>query len=72
MIRIHKCVCLPRYVGIHSENAIEEDNEAQYRGRDEELSVNTEPGKIQPDLLSKVFPVRIKVMHQLGDLGLHV
>lgn len=51
-------VCLPWHIGIYSEYAVQEDNDAQYRGRDEELSVNTQPGKIQPNLLSKVLPVK--------------
>lgn len=58
------CICLPWHIGIHGEYAVQEDNDAQYRGRDEELSINTQPGKIQPNLLSKVLPVRIKAIYQ--------
>lgn len=55
-----ECACLPWHVGIHGKYAIQKDNDAQYRGRDEELSIHTEPGKIEPNLLSKVFPVQRK------------
>lgn len=56
--RVH--IFLPWHIGVHSEYAIQEDDDAQDRGGDEQLSVNTQPSKIQPDLLSKVFSVKIK------------
>lgn len=56
-------VCPPRHVSIHGEYAVQEDDDAKYRRRDEELSVDTQPGKIQPNLLSKVLPVEREAAH---------
>lgn len=58
------CGCSPWHIGIHSEYAVQEDNDAQDRWRDEELGINTQPGKIQPNLLSKVLPVQVKTAYQ--------
>lgn len=55
-------VCPPWHVSIHSEYAVQEDNDAKYRRRDEELSVDTQPGKIQPNLLSKVLSAERKAL----------
>lgn len=68
--------CLPWHIGVHSEYAIQEDNDAQHRGRDKELSVNTQPGKIQPNLLSKILPVNtetrvIFLPHKYKNRGLY-
>lgn len=56
-------VCPPWHVSVHGEYAVQEDDDAQYRRRDEELSVDTQPGKIQPDLLSKVLPVQRRAVY---------
>lgn len=46
------------------EDAIEEDNDAQYRWRDEELSVDTQPGEVQANLLPKVLPFKLEATHE--------
>lgn len=58
------CICSPWHIGIHSEYAVKEDNDAQDRWRDEELGINAQPGKIQPNLLSKVLPVQTEAVYQ--------
>lgn len=55
-----ECRRLPWHIGIHSKYAIQKDNDAQYRGRDEQLGINTKPSKIEPNLLPKVLPVQRK------------
>lgn len=55
-----KTVCLPWHIVIYSKYAVKEDNNAQHRRRDEELSINTQPGKIQSNLFSKILPVITK------------
>lgn len=67
--RIH--VRPPRHVRVHSEYAVQEDDDAEHRRRDEELSVDTQPGKIQPNLLPKVLPVDREELdvHRKSDLS---
>lgn len=50
-------MCPPRHVGVHGEDAVEEDDDAEHGRRDEELGVDPQPGEIQANLLSKVLPV---------------
>lgn len=47
---------VPGDVGVHRRHAVSKHDDSHNRGRDEQLGVNTEPGKIQADLLPKVLP----------------
>lgn len=56
--------CLPGDVFVHSGTSIEKDNDTHDRGRDEHLGVGSKPGKVQANLLTKVFPMpRNKGIH---------
>lgn len=47
---------VPRYVCFHSGPAIEEHDNAHHRRRDQKLSIDTKPGKVETYLLAKVLP----------------
>lgn len=46
----------PDLAGVHSEEAVEEDEEADQGGGDQHARVPAQPGEIQADLLPKVAP----------------
>jgi len=42
--------------GVHGEQAVEEDEQADQRGGDQHAGVPAQPGEVQTDLLPKVPP----------------
>lgn len=47
---------IPRYVSFHSGPAVEEHDDAHHRCRDQKLSIDTKPGKVETYLLPEVLP----------------
>ncbi len=52
---------VPGYVRIHCRHPVAKYNDSHDGGGDQQLSVNTEPCKVQTDLLSEVLSVRSEV-----------
>ena len=59
---------VPGHVGVDCGTAVEEHGDAHYGGRDKQLGVDAQPGKVEADLLSKVLP-EVKGHIALGGKG---
>lgn len=49
-------VGLPGYVVVNSRTSVQEDDDAHQGGRDQHLCIQTQPGKVQSDLFTKILP----------------
>lgn len=54
------CMCSPWYVVINCGTSVQKDNDPHQRGRDQHLGVETQPGKVETNLLTKVLSAERK------------
>lgn len=58
MNTVSDCVNWPDLAGVHSEETIEEDKNANHGSRDQHAGVPAQPRKVKTDFLTKVTPAR--------------
>lgn len=58
---MHECAVVPGYIGIHCRHAVPKHSDSHYGGWYQQLSVNTEPCKVQANLLPEVLSVGLEV-----------
>lgn len=60
MCSVCVCMCSPWYVVIDCGTSVQKDNDPHQRGRDQHLGVETQPGKVETNLLTKVLSAERK------------
>ena len=59
MLRTWEC-CVPGNVAAHGQNSVDKRGDSENRRQDQHPRVESEPGKVDPDLLTKILPERQK------------